>query len=139
MLSIKSSLMSENSARKLNNSSKTVGRSLERLSSGLRINGASDDAAGLSVSTRMNTQIRESTQLIKNVNDTASLAHGPDDSGATASAVAAHAGAELSDRSTRAELCDRTSQHRRMLRTCKRNMLGTCHAHVEKNMFLGML
>jgi flagellin len=73
MLSIKSSLMSENAARTLNKSAKSVGRSLERLSSGLRINGASDDAAGLSVSTRMNTQIREATQLIKNVNDTASL------------------------------------------------------------------
>ena len=47
---------------------------MERLSSGKRVNGAADDAAGLSISTRMNAQIKESTQLLKNVNDTASLA-----------------------------------------------------------------
>ena len=41
-----------NAQRQLNNTTSSLGRSFERLSSGLRINGAKDDAAGLSITTR---------------------------------------------------------------------------------------
>jgi len=51
-----------------------LGTVFERLSSGLRINSAKDDAAGLSVSTRMEAQIREHNQAIRNVNDGISMA-----------------------------------------------------------------
>lgn len=47
--------------------------SMERLSSGLRINGAADDAAGLAIATRMDTQIRGLTKGIQNANDAISL------------------------------------------------------------------
>ncbi len=50
-----------------------MNRSFERLSSGLRINGARDDAAGLSISTRMGSQIEGLQQSIRNANDSISL------------------------------------------------------------------
>ncbi|MAD61530.1 MAG: hypothetical protein CMH49_08475, partial [Myxococcales bacterium] len=74
MLSLKTSVSSQNSRRNLFKNGRVINKSLERLSSGKRVNGASDDAAGLSIATRMTAQIKESTQLLKNVNDTASLA-----------------------------------------------------------------
>jgi len=51
-----------------------LGRSFERLSSGLRINGAKDDAAGLSITTRFSAQIRGLNQAVRNSNDGISLA-----------------------------------------------------------------
>jgi len=51
----------------------TVGRSFERLSSGLRINAAKDDAAGLAISSRMTAQIRGSNQAVRNALDNVSL------------------------------------------------------------------
>jgi flagellin len=48
-------------------------KSMERLSSGLRVNGAADDAAGLAIATRMDTQIRGLTKGIQNANDAISL------------------------------------------------------------------
>ena len=74
MLSLKTSVSSQNSRRNLFKNGRVINKSLERLSSGKRVNGSSDDAAGLSIATRMTAQIKESTQLLKNVNDTASLA-----------------------------------------------------------------
>ena len=47
---------------------------MERLSSGLRINGAADDAAGLAISNRMEAQVRGYTKALQNVNDGISLA-----------------------------------------------------------------
>lgn len=49
-------------------------RSLQRLSSGLRINSAKDDAAGLAISDRMNAQVRGLNQAVRNANDGISLA-----------------------------------------------------------------
>ena len=49
-------------------------QALERLSSGSRINSAADDAAGLSISTRMESQIRGLNQAVRNANDGISLA-----------------------------------------------------------------
>jgi flagellin len=51
-----------------------MGRSFERLSSGLRINSARDDAAGLAISNRMSAQIRGLDQAVRNSNDGISMA-----------------------------------------------------------------
>jgi flagellin len=63
-----------NAQRNLNNNSRTLSRSFARLSSGLRINSAKDDAAGLAISDRMTSQINGINQAIRNTNDGMSLA-----------------------------------------------------------------
>jgi flagellin len=63
-----------NAQRQMTSTSKALGRSFERLSSGLRINGAKDDAAGLSITTRFSAQIRGLNQAVRNSNDGISLA-----------------------------------------------------------------
>ena len=60
--------------RNLNVSSNAMQTSIQRLSSGLRINSAKDDAAGLSISQRMTSQIRGMSQAVRNANDGISLA-----------------------------------------------------------------
>ncbi len=62
-----------NSARHQSASATDLSRSLERLSSGLRINSAKDDAAGLAISARMTTQIRGLDQATRNANDGISM------------------------------------------------------------------
>jgi len=57
MLAIKNNLMSANAARHLGSSYRALSESVERLSSGQRINGAKDDAAGLAVSELMRADI----------------------------------------------------------------------------------
>ncbi len=66
--------MSLNSQRALNMSQKSMATSLERLSSGLRINRAADDAAGLAIAERFTSQVRGLNQAIRNANDGISLA-----------------------------------------------------------------
>ena len=73
-LFINTNLKSINTMRQLDSSSKAISRSFERLSSGLRINSARDDAAGLSISTRFTAQIKGFNQAIRNSNDGISLA-----------------------------------------------------------------
>src|SRR5690606_11410122 len=63
-----------NSQRNLNTSQSQLTTSLQRLSSGLRINSAKDDAAGLAISQRFTTQIRGMDQAARNANDGISLA-----------------------------------------------------------------
>ena len=63
-----------NAQRNLNNNTRTLSRSFQRLSSGLRINSAKDDAAGLAISDRMTSQIMGINQAIRNSNDGISLA-----------------------------------------------------------------
>jgi len=63
-----------NAQRQLTSTSSSLSRSFERLSSGLRINGAKDDAAGLSITTRFSAQIRGLNQAVRNSNDGISLA-----------------------------------------------------------------
>jgi flagellin len=63
-----------NAQRKLTGTSGALSRSFERLSSGLRINGARDDAAGLSISNRFTAQVRGLNQAVRNSNDGISLA-----------------------------------------------------------------
>lgn len=60
--------------RNLGKTTRGVQRSIERLSSGLRLNSARDDAAGLSISSRMTAQIRGLNQAVRNTNDGISLA-----------------------------------------------------------------
>ncbi len=70
---INTNIMSLNSQRNLNTSQSDLQTSLQRLSSGLRINSAKDDAAGLAISERFTTQIRGLNQAIRNANDGISL------------------------------------------------------------------
>ncbi|BBU46128.1 flagellin FliC [Pseudomonas monteilii] len=60
--------------KNLNRASDALGTSMTRLSSGLKINSAKDDAAGLQIATRMTSQIRGQTMAIKNANDAISIA-----------------------------------------------------------------
>lgn len=62
-----------NAQRQLFNSSNSLNTSFERLSSGFRINSASDDAAGLQISDRMTSQINGLNQAVRNANDAISL------------------------------------------------------------------
>lgn len=71
---INTNIASLNAQRNLNSSQSALGVSLQRLSSGLRINSAKDDAAGLAISDRMTTQIRGLNQASRNANDGISLA-----------------------------------------------------------------
>jgi flagellin len=73
-LVINTNTMSLNAQRNLSTSASMLSQSLQRLSSGLRINSAKDDAAGLAISERFTTQIRGLTQASRNANDGISLA-----------------------------------------------------------------
>ncbi|MCE3263773.1 MAG: flagellin [Pseudoduganella sp.] len=71
---INTNIASLNSQRNLTSSQTSLSTSLQRLSSGLRINSAKDDAAGLAISDRMSSQIRGMSQAMRNANDGVSLA-----------------------------------------------------------------
>jgi flagellin len=73
-LVINTNVMSLNAQRNLSTSGGALATSLQRLSSGLRINSAKDDAAGLAISARMTTQINGLNQAARNANDGISLA-----------------------------------------------------------------
>ncbi len=73
-LTINTNVPSLNAQRNLSKSQGGLARSMERLSSGLRINSAKDDAAGLAISNRMTSQIRGLNQATRNANDGISLA-----------------------------------------------------------------
>lgn len=73
-LFINTNVASLNAQRQLTKSTNSLGRSFQRLSSGLRINSAKDDAAGLAISTRFTSQIRGLNQALRNANDGISLA-----------------------------------------------------------------
>jgi flagellin len=71
---INTNIMSLNAQRQLNKSQLTSNEAMERLSSGLRINSAKDDAAGLAIATGMESQIRGINQAVRNSNDGISMA-----------------------------------------------------------------
>ncbi len=73
-LTINTNINSLNAQRNLNSSQSAMSTAMERLSSGLRINSAKDDAAGLAISNRFTTQIRGLNQAVRNANDGISLA-----------------------------------------------------------------
>jgi flagellin len=71
---INTNIVSLNAQRNLGTSQASLATSMQRLSSGLRVNSAKDDAAGLAISERMNTQVRGLTVGARNSNDGISLA-----------------------------------------------------------------
>jgi flagellin len=71
---INTNIPSLNAQRNLNMSQSALATSLQRLSSGLRINSAKDDAAGMAIADRMSSQIRGLNQAVRNSNDGISLA-----------------------------------------------------------------
>ena len=74
MAVINTNVQSLTAQRNLSTSQSQLSTSMQRLSSGLRINSAKDDAAGLAISERMSTQIRGLNQAARNANDGVSLA-----------------------------------------------------------------
>ncbi|WP_248731272.1 flagellin [Pseudomonas sp. MWU13-2517] len=73
-LTVNTNLASLNVQKNLNNASNALQTSMQRLSSGLRINSAKDDAAGLQISNRLTSQINGLGVAIKNANDGSSIA-----------------------------------------------------------------
>ena len=73
-LTVNTNIASLTAQRNLGASQSMLSTSLERLSSGLRINGAKDDAAGLAISERFSAQIRGLNVGVRNANDGISLA-----------------------------------------------------------------
>ncbi len=73
-MTINTNVMALNAQRNLGKSQGALANSMQRLSSGLRINSAKDDAAGLAISDRMTSQIRGLNQAARNANDGISLA-----------------------------------------------------------------
>jgi flagellin len=71
---INTNIVSLNAQRNLNMSQQSLATSMQRLSSGLRINSAKDDAAGLAIAERMNAQVRGMNVAVRNANDGISLA-----------------------------------------------------------------
>jgi flagellin len=72
-MTINTNLISMNAQRNLNMSQTSLSTSMQRLSSGLRVNSAKDDAAGLAIAERMNAQVRGMTVAVRNANDGISL------------------------------------------------------------------
>jgi flagellin len=81
---INTNVMSLNSQRNLNRSQNNLSNSLQRLSSGLRVNSAMDDAAGLAVAQKMDSQIRGMTVAARNASDGISVSQIADTALATA-------------------------------------------------------
>jgi flagellin len=71
---INTNLVSLNAQRNLSTSQSQLSTSMQRLSSGLRVNSAKDDAAGLAIAERMNTQVRGMNVAMRNANDGISMA-----------------------------------------------------------------
>jgi flagellin len=71
---INTNLASLNAQRNLSSSQSALNISMQRLSSGLRVNSAKDDAAGLAIAERMNAQVRGMNVAVRNANDAISLA-----------------------------------------------------------------
>ena len=71
---INTNIASLNAQRNLASSQSSLSTSMQRLSSGMRINSAKDDAAGLAISERMNAQVRGMNVAIRNANDGISMA-----------------------------------------------------------------
>jgi flagellin len=72
-MTINTNVASMNAQRSLSATQSSLNTSLQRLSSGLRVNSARDDAAGLAIAERMNTQVRGMNVAIRNANDAISM------------------------------------------------------------------
>jgi flagellin len=74
-LVLDTNIASLNAQNNLSSSQASLSQALSRLSSGLRINSAADDAAGLAISQQFTTQINGTNQAVSNANDAVSEAH----------------------------------------------------------------
>lgn len=74
MANINTNMISLNAQRNLSTTQNALATSIQRLSSGLRVNSAKDDAAGLAIAERMNAQVRGMNVAIRNANDGISMA-----------------------------------------------------------------
>jgi len=72
-MTINTNIVSLNAQRNLSKSTAALAKSVEKLSSGLRINHAADDAAGLAISTTLKAQTRSINQAVRNANDAVSM------------------------------------------------------------------
>ncbi|MBH1986606.1 MAG: flagellin FliC [Burkholderiales bacterium] len=72
--SVNTNIASLNAQRNLSSSQSSLAMSMQRLSSGLRVNSAKDDAAGLAISERMSAQVKGMNVAVRNANDGISLA-----------------------------------------------------------------
>jgi flagellin len=77
-LTINTNIASLNAQRNLDSSQSSLATSMQRLSSGLRVNSAKDDAAGLAIAERMNAQVRGMNVAVRNANDGISMAQTAD-------------------------------------------------------------
>ena len=68
-LNVNTNVPSLNAQRHLDSSTLSLNKSLERLASGLRINSAADDAAGLAIADRLRSDVRIASQAIRNASD----------------------------------------------------------------------
>ena len=129
---INTNVQSLNSQRHLTKSASSLSTSLERLSSGLRINSAKDDAAGLAISQRFTSQINGLNQAVRNANDGISLAQTAEGSLASAGDIlqrvrqlavqSANATNSGTDRQAlQAEVTELTSELDRMAQTTQFN------------------
>jgi len=84
---VNTNLASLNAQRNLNMSQSSLATSMQRLSSGLRVNSTKDDAAGLAIAERMNAQVRGMNVAVRNANDGISLAQTAEGALATMSDV----------------------------------------------------
>jgi flagellin len=73
-MSVNTNVISLNAQRNLNSTQSSLGTAMQRLSSGLRVNSAKDDAAGLAIAERMGAQVRGMNVAVRNANDGISLA-----------------------------------------------------------------
>ena len=73
-MTINTNIVSLNAQRNLSTSQSSLATSMQRLSSGLSVNSAKDDAAGLAIAERMNAQVKGMNVAIRNANDAISLA-----------------------------------------------------------------
>jgi flagellin len=72
-MTINTNVQSLNAQRNLGTSQASLSTSMQRLSSGLRVNSAKDDAAGLAIADRMNSQVRGMNVAVRNANDAISM------------------------------------------------------------------
>ena len=72
-MSVNTNIQSMNAQRNLGGSQSALATSMQRLSSGLRVNSAKDDAAGLAIAERMNAQVRGMNVAVRNANDGISM------------------------------------------------------------------
>lgn len=90
-LSVNTNVAALNTQRNLHNSSNVLATSLQRLSTGARINGAKDDAAGLQIANRLTSQINGTAVAVKNASDGISMAQTAGCVGAVYCHFASHA------------------------------------------------